>query len=575
MLSSNFAIARCGSQSSTRSIFSDLVTIMSSPGKNTTKKTLDADARLEWKQKKKEENKRQAESQLKEWINRMTIDHLLLSDDMTKVTEIDSQPVDNYNMVYLRALCIKLKVNGYKNKRREDMLQLLCYRKRIQLVESVHYPESTTTPARISATSASSTDDNNRDENNDEQQSAISNISSPETRSMARARLQAEEEAKEKEMEQKRNCSTSVTGSESVSKNSSSNTWPTYESIARPNYGRKVPRIGKSTPPKVVTSDGTYYRAINVWFDERNRTDIINMGTSPTMQELDSRQFVNKRTYDKLLLTYLDTSNENDAINFIGFGGNEYMLSCGIDADRASEFDVLTSEELKQVLDHVVYWYNVSLRNNRASGNHADFHQFVGCRPFVYYYHLWLLEIPHLSFLAVPTLDETVFRLSMDDEDETSATTPSEISNATKPKRDASSTRGTSYKRKVGGHGGKQESRNNMHRQQEEKKLKLLETHLKVMEEIEEERLIQRRQKDKLAHQLSLTSELKTIEEMLQMKRSELKDSQSSGDPQETKVVERHLKKLQKKRDRLIETVCHGFNSDSDDDGNSVEEEGV
>ena len=153
MLSSNFAIARCGSQSSTRSIFSDLVTIMLSPGKNTTKKPLDAGACLEWKQKKKEENKRQAESQLKEWINRMTIDHLLLSDDMTKVTEIDSQLVDNYNMVYLRALCIKLKVNGYKNRQREDMLQLLCYRKRIQLVKSVHYPESTTTPARISATS--------------------------------------------------------------------------------------------------------------------------------------------------------------------------------------------------------------------------------------------------------------------------------------------------------------------------------------------------------------------------------------------------------------------------------------
>ena len=49
---------------------------------------------------------------------------------------------------------------------------------------------------------------------------------------------------------------------------------------------------------------------------------------------------------------------------------------------------------------------------------------------------------------------------------------------------DASS-RGKHYKRKAG-HGGKQEPRNNMHQQQEEKKLKLLETHLKAMEEIEE-----------------------------------------------------------------------------------------
>ena len=111
---------------------------MSSPTSNTIgKKPQDPDALVEWKKKKKEENKRSAETQLKQWINRMTIDHLVLSDDMTEVTEIDSQPVDSYNMVYLRALCIKLKVNGYKNKRRDDMLQLLCYRKRIQMVESV------------------------------------------------------------------------------------------------------------------------------------------------------------------------------------------------------------------------------------------------------------------------------------------------------------------------------------------------------------------------------------------------------------------------------------------------------
>jgi hypothetical protein len=50
-----------------------------------------------WKKKKKEqENKRQVETQLKEWISKMTNDHLLLSDNMTKkVTEIGSQPVGN------------------------------------------------------------------------------------------------------------------------------------------------------------------------------------------------------------------------------------------------------------------------------------------------------------------------------------------------------------------------------------------------------------------------------------------------------------------------------------------------
>ena len=500
----------------------------------------------------KEENKRSAETQLKQWINRMTIDHLVLSDDMTEVTEIDSQPVDSYNMVYLRALCIKLKVNGYKNKRRDDMLQLLCYRKRIQMVESVHYPESS------DEEETPNDDGNNQQLENESSAANNHNIASPETRSMARARrLQAEEEANQnkKEMETKQrnrsSIATIVTNVTTHDDNKSDSASNPHSIATRATYSKKVPRIGKSTAPSFVTTDGTYYRAINVWFDERSRTDIVNMGESPTMQELDSRQFANKRTYDKLLVTYLDTSVENDAISYIGFGGDAYMLSCGIGEDHASNFDVLTSEELKQVLDHVVYWYNISLRNNKASGNHADFHQFVGCRPFVYYYHLWLLEIPHLSFLAVPALDETVFRSSInDDADLASATTPSEISNATKSQGVA---RGrTNYKRK----GHKNDLQAHQKEEETTKKLKLFENHLKTMEDIENKRLVQTMQQSKL-------EELKAVEEMIKMKTAEVIDSK------ERQIVERQLRKLRKKRDQLYESIC----DDSDSDSSSTDTE--
>jgi hypothetical protein len=51
-------------------IFSDLVTItaMSSRDKNTMENPQDAVALVEWKTRKKEENKPQVETQLKEWI---------------------------------------------------------------------------------------------------------------------------------------------------------------------------------------------------------------------------------------------------------------------------------------------------------------------------------------------------------------------------------------------------------------------------------------------------------------------------------------------------------------------------
>jgi hypothetical protein len=41
-------------------------------------------------------------------------------------------------------------------------------------------------------------------------------------------------------------------------------------------------KLTKGTaPPAVTKKEGTYYRAINVWFDERNRNEIMNMGKSP------------------------------------------------------------------------------------------------------------------------------------------------------------------------------------------------------------------------------------------------------------------------------------------------------
>jgi len=321
----------------------------------------------------------------------------------------------------------------------------------------------------------------------------------------------------------------------------------------------------KGSVPLCVSKEGTYYRAINVWFDERNRTDIMNMGASPSMQELDARQFANKRTYDKLLRSYSDTSMENDAINYIGFGTDEYLLSCGIAEDHASNFDVLTSRELKQVLDYIVHWYNISLRNNRSSGNHADFHQFVGCRPFVYYYHLWLIEIPHLSFLAVPILDVTVRRVSTEREDDNEArsntTTVSESLSAMRsragrqPKRRKSDNDSLMSTPSAAAHAASEH---------QEKKLKVFEDHLKAVEDIEKERLSHQTKRDKLANHLSLTAELKTIEEMLTMKQNEVQQYDSS-DP-EREVLARQLKKLRKRRDRLMELVCDSDDEEADDE---------
>jgi hypothetical protein len=54
----------------------------------------------------------------------------------------------------------------------------------------------------------------------------------------------------------------------------------------------------------------------------------------------------------------------------------------------ASEFDELTSEELKDTLAYINHWYQHAHRNSKMSGSHGNFEDIVGDKPFVYFYHL-------------------------------------------------------------------------------------------------------------------------------------------------------------------------------------------
>jgi hypothetical protein len=77
--------------------------------------------------KMKEDAKRSAQNQLRDWMANITIDDFVLSADGTTIAEIDAKPTDKYNMLYLQALCSKLKINGYKT---EDEMRQSDYSRR-------------------------------------------------------------------------------------------------------------------------------------------------------------------------------------------------------------------------------------------------------------------------------------------------------------------------------------------------------------------------------------------------------------------------------------------------------------
>lgn len=299
--------------------------------------------------KKKAERKNNADAAFNEWTRIVTLDSIVLSADCESIDTIDSKPLESWNMKHLRALCSKFKISGYKNRRRDEMVSLLWERKKNEFVERDQYDDENVgdksplhdTRLHVDADNSQLYSDSSEDD------SKMPAASSPVTRSTtAKAAASLANETTNKKRRGK-NLLLAI----------------------EPSPSSKKPKTcNKSTVPSSVTIDGTYYRAINVWFDERNRVDIVNMGSSPTIRELDARKkFANKPTYDKLLLTYLDNSAENIAINYIGFD-NEYLNDCGITDQYASEFDILTSEDLCNVLEYVVYWYNVAFRNNKTSG---------------------------------------------------------------------------------------------------------------------------------------------------------------------------------------------------------------
>lgn len=312
---------------------------------------------------KKADKKKKDDAAFIEWTLLVSLESIVLSSDFGSIISIDSKPVHEWNMKHLRALCSKLKISGYKNAKRDQMLQLLCERKKNEFVERSHYGVAATAPVFGGCNDDSDDDDELQDSNrlinqNRQEKEAEFDIvegnddskmpaaSSPVTRSTTARAAAALLEA-----------------NKTTPKRSRKNLVLTMELPAA-----KRPKVSKGTVPSVVTLDGTYYRAINVWFDERNRVDIVNMGSSPSIRELDARKkFRNKSTYDKLLHTFLDNSTENIAVNYIGFN-NEYLNDCGITDQYASEFDVLSSEDLCNVLDYIVYWYNVAYRNNQTSG---------------------------------------------------------------------------------------------------------------------------------------------------------------------------------------------------------------
>ena len=110
-------------------------------------------------------------------------------------------------------------------------------------------------------------------------------------------------------------------------------------------------------------------------------------------------------------------------IGTAAFGFDPYLNEMGLVDDVPSKFDDIDAYDFEHIMLYLQHHYRIAYRKNQNSGSHADFKNFVGDKPVLLYYHLWLVQIPDLMALAVPSLPIGVGR---DSDVSTSGTTDSQ-----------------------------------------------------------------------------------------------------------------------------------------------------
>ena len=174
----------------------------------------------------------------------------------------------------------------------------------------------------------------------------------------------------------------------------------------------------KGTAPNALTYINTYFCVINVYMCQRNCSLVMDLGCPPTKANLDGQTSPHRHVYEALFGQYLDEGNNDAAM--LAYPDHVFWTLTGVRLDIAfSDFDIaLTANDIAAILAYINHHYQVAYGRNKQSGLHSDFENFVGMRYYLFYYHLWLNEAPHLLNFAVAKLLSDVFRQTCHDQGE-------------------------------------------------------------------------------------------------------------------------------------------------------------
>ena len=382
------------------------------------------------------------------FIKHLMVERDFMVSDDGDIIQIRHLPVAKCTVALLRRICVKFKISGYKNLNKERTLALLRNLVRREALKNNIYNDgsaSTSSEASVEEFGQDVNEEDGRDddpdstEDDDADDSFYRRTSSrsadpPTSNTKSNDDEQATSDVDNDKMpseERRMNGRTVSTAGADNGKKVSNNESAGSTSATR-NRKKKKP---KGTAPNAVTCMNTYFRVINVYMCQKNRSLVMDLGRPPNKANLDSRTSPHRHVYEALLTQYLD-NNDDDAAAF-AFPDHLYWKLTGIDHDVASsEFDsAVTVNDFEAILDYINHHYQVAHRKNKQSGSHADFENFVGTRYFLFYYHLWLNEAPNLLNFAVPELPSNAFRDTHDNGGQNNVSDVSTTTTAGRKKR--------------------------------------------------------------------------------------------------------------------------------------------
>jgi hypothetical protein len=376
-----------------------------------------------------------------DFVNELVVNRDFKLDERGDIAMIRHLHVSKCTVPLLRQICVRFKVSGYKNQTKECTLGLLKNLVTRESLKHSMYDDS----ASCSSESSSSQEgapvprppkskSTNKKSSAAEKETS-STVLSPGQSSTSTTTISdhddapgnknsLEEEFHDAEQEELSSSNheddtrASLTGSASKKRKvteTTNNGADLSVSKTRGNTPRRKKKKAKGTAPDAVTCINTYFRVINVYMCQRNRSLVMDLGLPPTKANLDSRTSPHRHVYEALLSQYLDEDNDDAAM--FAFPDHVFWTLTGVRLDVAfSEFDTaLTANDIAAILEYINHHYQVAFRRNKQSGSHSDFENFVGTRHYLFYYHLWLDQAPHLLNFAVAELPSDVFRESCPD----------------------------------------------------------------------------------------------------------------------------------------------------------------